>query len=447
MKKLLEKLGILLQKFLPSPFSLAVILTFITFLSALFFIPGNIAFSGKKILLTASYFNKGFWDLLVFSMQMILILVLGHVLALTPTIKQLIKILVKNISNNASAALIVSLFTVMLSLVNWGLGLIFGAIFSRQLAENFAKNNRPINFPLIAAAGYSGLMVWHGGLSGSAPLKIAESEHFLVDKIGVVPVSETIFSSMNISVAVALIIMVPLFFYFIGKIKYQPVRLLPISEHNEKELTTYDGMERIDHSRIFSLLFALFIFSGIVFRIFYSEEEFSVNLNVINLFLFALSILLHKNFHAFLNAVSISIKGAAGILVQFPIYAGIMGLMKYSGLLESITNALIYFSTPETFRYFTFIIAGIVNFFVPSGGGQWAVQGSVIVEAAQQLHIPISKAVMALVYGDQLTNMIQPFWALPLLGITRLKAKQIFPYTFLLMILGLLIFSLGIVLF
>jgi short-chain fatty acids transporter len=133
-------------------------------------------------------------------------------------------------------------------------------------------------------------------------------------------------------------------------------------------------------------------------------------------------------------------------MLQFPLYAGIMGMMKYSGLTDVFTQFFIDISTTETFPLFTMISAGIVNFFVPSGGGQWAVQGPVIVEAAQNLGVPVSKAVMALAYGDQLTNMIQPFWALPLLAITGLKAGDILKYSFRIMIAGLLLFAVFLVL-
>ena len=156
--------------------------------------------------------------------------------------------------------------------------------------------------------------------------------------------------------------------------------------------------------------------------------------------LFALSILLHRNISDFLEAVSEAIGGSSGIMIQFPLYAGIMGIMKYSGLIDVFSNFFVTISNDMTFPLLTFISAGIVNVFVPSGGGQWAVQGPIIVEAAQQLNISLSKCVMALAYGDQLTNMMQPFWALPLLGITGLKAKDILPYTLFVMVLGAMIY-------
>jgi short-chain fatty acids transporter len=165
-----------------------------------------------------------------------------------------------------------------------------------------------------------------------------------------------------------------------------------------------------------------------------------MNINYINFVLFGLALFFHSTIKDFLAAVNKAIVGSSGILIQFPLYAGIMGIMKYSGLTVLFTDFFIQMSNAYIFPVYTFISAGIVNIFVPSGGGQWIVQGPIIVETAKQLNVPVEKAVMALAYGDQLTNMLQPFWALPLLGITGLKAKELFPYTLFLMFLGILIF-------
>ena len=157
--------------------------------------------------------------------------------------------------------------------------------------------------------------------------------------------------------------------------------------------------------------------------------------------------LVHKNFYQFLRAISKSINGASGILIQFPLYFGIMGLMKSSGMVSMVSDFFVNVSNPTTFPIFTFLSAGIVNIFVPSGGGQWVIQGPIVIEAAQQIGVPYWKTIMALAYGDQTTNMLQPFWALPLLAITGLKAKEILPYTLILMLVGSTIFILGLLLF
>jgi short-chain fatty acids transporter len=163
--------------------------------------------------------------------------------------------------------------------------------------------------------------------------------------------------------------------------------------------------------------------------------------------LLALGITLHKNFTAFLTALDEAILGAAGILIQFPLYFGIMGMMKNSGLIADIADFFVSISNTVTYPIYTFFSAGLINVFVPSGGGQWAIQGPIIIETAQQLGADLPKTIMAMAYGDQLTNMLQPFWALPLLGITKLQAKDILPYTLMLMLVGGLIYLSALLIF
>ena len=207
------------------------------------------------------------------------------------------------------------------------------------------------------------------------------------------------------------------------------------------------GAERLDHSRLLASIFGGIIICYAFYKAFFMPEKISLSIitpNYINLVLLGSAILMHQNFFNFIKSVNNAISGAAGILIQFPLYFGIMGIMNHSGMVHMMSEFFVTISNEITFPLFTFISAGIVNIFVPSGGGQWAVQGPIIIEAATQLGVSIPKSVMALAYGDQVTNMLQPFWALPLLGITGLKAKEILPYTLILLILGILIFSSGI---
>ena len=202
---------------LPTPFSIAVLLTFITFILALFLAEPTI--KGNHLIELLSSWEKGLWNppLLVFALQMMLMLVIGHVVALSGPIDSLIQKITIYCTNTAKSAAIITFFTVLIALFNWGLGLIFGAIFARKVGEHAIKNKISLNYPLIGAAGYSGLMVWHGGISGSAPIKIAEAGHFLEHKMGVISQSDTIFSSMNILASVLLLIILPIFMYILGK--------------------------------------------------------------------------------------------------------------------------------------------------------------------------------------------------------------------------------------
>lgn len=439
---------------LPAPFTIAIVLTILTFFIALFItLPNDVSYTTYSLDLL-KFWEGGLWNngLIVFAMQMMLMLVLGHTLALTKPVNNIINIAVKTCNNTAKSAALVTFLTVIVSLFNWGLGLIFGAIFARKVAEHAKKNNININYPIIGAAGYSGLMVWHGGLSGSSLAKVAEPNHLREMMVGILPESqinslpesisytETVGSTMNIVVMLAVVIILPLAMYWMGK-KTNSTPILINESIPEKEVPKeeIEGAERLDYSTIFSTLVGGIILCYAIYKIIFEYDGNVLrffNPNNINLLLFALAIAFHKNFYSFLKAIDKAISGAAGILIQFPLYFGIMGIMKSSGLVTDISQFFVEISNATTYPIFTFISAGLVNIFVPSGGGQWAVQGPIIVQAASDLGISLSKSIMALAYGDQLTNMLQPFWALPLLGITGLKAKEILPYTLFLMLIG-----------
>ncbi len=413
---------------IPSPLALAIILSFIVFILALVFTnPTNNEYPYTLQLL--DFYQKGFWDLLSFAMQMMLILVLGNVLALTPLFQKMIRLIIRNIETQTSAIIITAFFSLLLSYFNWGLGLIFSALLARSIAENARQISMKLNYPLLVAAAYSGMMVWHGGLSGSAPLKVAENNHFLFNKIGIIPVSETIFSPMNLLLFALFILIIPTSFFIISKIK---ANIVTENKELPKSTTIVSGYEKRQY---LGTIFGLGLLFSVFFQ-FYRSGLGSLNINLINLILFSLSLILYSNLNQFTKAVSSAISTSSGIMIQFPIYAGIMGLMKYSGLIAIFTESLISVSSPISLPIYSFFSAAIVNFFVPSGGGQWAVQGPILINAAEQIGASTPKIIMALAYGDQITNMIQPFWAIPLLSITGIKAKNILPYTFIIMIIG-----------
>lgn len=436
-----------MQKMLPSPMSIAIILSFFILVLAVIYKPTEISYA-KRTLHVLEYWNRGFWTLMEFTMQMILILVLGYVLALSNGINRLIVRLVSLVNTNAKAAVVLSFATLFVSFFNWGLGLIFGAVFARKIAEYYAVQGLKVNYGLLGAAAYSGMMIWHGGLSGSAPLKIAEANHFLFDRIGQISLNDTIFSTMNLFASALILTLVPLFFYVLASLSgSSEIQLMPREQGVKSDENNLVGAERLDLSRIFAYAFGALLLVIPLSEMFQNSNLNFINLNYINLVLFALAILMHGSIKKFLLATQEAIGSSTGILIQFPLYAGIMGMMKYSGLYILFTQFFIDISTQASFPFYTMLSAAIVNVFVPSGGGQWIVQGPIVVEAALNLGVSIPKSVMALAYGDQLTNMIQPFWALPLLGITGLKAKDLFPFSSLLMVLGVLIFVISLLLF
>ena len=426
----------------PSPLAIALGLTAVTAVAALFM--------GAGVETVATSWRDGLWNrpLLVFAFQAAFMLVLGHALALTPAADRVIGKAVDLAGNtNARAAATVATVACIAGWVNWGLGLIIGAVLARKVGERARENGTPLHYGLIGAAGYSGLMVWHGGLSGSAPIKVAESGHFadLAEIAGIpsgtlpdtLPLGLTVFSSHNFLVTGALILAAALTAYWLG-------RSMDRNQISGPELPpTMAPAKRTHlavHLRILPLLFGAILLtlalrSAVLHpdaaRLGFIDPDWT------NQTLLGLAFILHGSLKRFLRAIDAAIGGTSGILIQFPLYFGIMGIMAGTGLVEALSMAMVRLATPETFELWTVLSAGIVNVFVPSGGGQWAVQGPLLIRAALDLGVPLDRTILAMAYGDELTNMLQPFWALPLLGITGLAAKDILPYTVRFMTVGL----------
>jgi short-chain fatty acids transporter len=446
----------MVRRFLPSPFSIALILTLFSFLLAFAIeVHGGGSISLAK---TFGWWSDGLWNapMLVFAMQMMLMLVLGHSLALTSVVDSIIQRLVSHCHSTSQAAVIVSLSALVVGLFNWGLGLIFGAIFARKVGESLSAKKIPLNYALIGAAGYSALLIWHAGISGSAPIKVAEQGNLQLLMSGVltseslsllperIELMDTVFSSSNMITCVVILICIPLTLYLLGRTskKHEIIQLSVFDVLVESKDTKPVGAERIDKSKwvtritgsiILAYCFYKMILGGTSILDFFTP-------NNINLILFGASLWLHASFESFTKSIETAISGASGILIQFPIYFGIMGLIKESGMVTLISDQFVLLSNDTTFPIFSFLSAGLVNIFIPSGGGQWVIQGPILIKAAIELNIPFGKTVMALAYGDQITNMLQPFWALPLLGITKLSAKDILPYTLIMFFVGFIIY-------
>lgn len=454
------------KRILPSPFTIAILLSISTLLLAQFITKPEDVSHGRYFLKLATSWEEGLWDSsgggLYFAFQMMLILVLGHILALTPAVDRIIQALLTYCTTTTHSVVIVSIAAILVGLLNWGMGLIFGAIIARKVGEKFARENKPLNYGLVGAAAYVTMMVWHGGLSGSATTKSMEEGYIpdMMQRIGStevfpnsVPFEATIGSTLNIGVILACLIIIPISLFFISK-KTKSAEKVPkfeekLGKRQEESAKDKKGAEKLDYSRIFGIGLGLSILCIGIYKAFTYEGVSSlgfIQLNFINLMFLGLGLTLHKTVTNFSNALQDAIGDVSGILIQFPFYFGILALMKSSGLIEVFSDSITSIATTYTLPLYTFVSAGVVNFFVPSGGGQWAVQGPIILETAKQLNADLPKSILAMAYGDQLTNMLQPFWALPLLGITKLKPQQLLPYTFLLFLVGLLIFGIALLL-
>ena len=433
------------RRWMPDPMLFAFLLTFITFILGLL-----LTKHGPFMLIQDWY--KGFWELLSFAMQMCLILVTGHALATSPIVRKGIEKLAEIPKHQGGAIFLVALTAAIASWINWGLGIIVGALMAREVGRSGHLRNIKMHYPLLGAAGYAGFLTWHGGLSGSAPLLCATKGHFLEKQIGLIPTGETLFSPMNIVITLVLLAIIPLTCMLMAPRSESEIETIfdvdpaLVEKEGVKEIAKSDMVpaDRIENSRIISLLIGL---AGLIYIVWYfATKGFALNLNIVNFVFLIVGIILQGTPINYIRAVSEGAKACAGIIVQFPFYAGIMGMMKYSGLVGIIAGWFVVISNDTTYPVFTFLSAGLVNLFVPSGGGQVAVQGPIMVEAAHTLNFSINKTLMAIAYGDEWTNMLQPFWALALLGITRLKAREIVGYTMVALVTSGVVFILGLLL-
>ncbi len=431
------------KRWVPDPFVFAVILTALTGIL-------GIILTGSGPMEMVEYWQTGFWGLLAFAMQMCLILVTGHALATSPAVLKILKRLSELPKTPGAAVMLVAFCATAASLIHWGLGIIAGALLAKNIATHAHKQGRKLPYPLLGAAAYSGFIVWHGGLSGSAPLKVAESQHFLAAQIGVIPISQTLFSPLNIVMAIVMLIAIPLAVRMLlpkDESDFESIDdIAPqfASESEPEKPQPDQPAGKLENSRVLSIFIGGM---GLVWLVWhFAKNGPSLDLNTVNCIFLFCGILLQGTPIRYVRAVAQSAGACGGIILQFPFYAGIMGMMKYSGLVGVMANFFVSISNKTTFPVFSFLSAGLVNLFVPSGGGQWAVQGPVLTKAAAELGVSIPKTVMALSYGDAWTNMLQPFWALPLLGITGLKARQIVGYTLIVMIITGALFSAGLLL-
>ncbi|MCB2294756.1 TIGR00366 family protein [Clostridium algoriphilum] len=437
----------IVQKYLPDPFIFAVLLTFFVLIL-------GVLLTGQTPLAMTVHWSKGLWTLLAFSMQMALVLVTGHALANAPSFKKGLKTLAKIPNSPTQAIILVTLISTVACWINWGFGLVIGAIFAKELA----KEVKGVDYRLLIASAYSGFLVWHAGLSGSIPLVVAGGGPEVVKATAgavttAIPTSMTLFSGFNLIILAVLLVTLPLINKAMHPDKKNTVTIdskLLVEEPEvmiAKEAMT--PADKLENSTIISMLLALMGFSYIIY---YFVNGGTLDLNIVNAIFLFLGVALHRTPKRFVGAITDAAKGAAGIILQFPFYAGIMGMMVGTSaagisLAGVMSTSFVSISNKHTFPLFTFLSAGLVNFFVPSGGGQWAVQAPIMMPAGAALGVPAAKTAMAIAWGDAWTNMIQPFWALPALGIAGLNAKDVMGFCIVDLLYSGIIIGLGLFLF
>jgi len=414
-------------RWFPDAFALALVAVIIVYLVCVAI--------GNSPIQTAQWFGAGFWDLVNFTMQMSMIIVTGYALATARPVYALICRMAAVPKTGKNAAAFVALFSMLSSLLSWSFSLIFSGLLAREVAHRV----RGADYRAIGAAGYLGVgSVWALGLSSSAALIMAAPASLpqAIQQIsGVIPLSQTLGLWQGIFIA-ATLIAVSMFISFsshpassyardmtVMGVKYEPI-MRPIPKMDKPG-------EWLEYNPVLTILVSFFGVAYLVREIADKGPGIILDLNHYIFAFLVAGLLLHWRPRFFVNAIMASVPSVAGVLIQYPLYAGIVKMMTESGLAKDLAHFFVAVSTEHSFPVLVGIYSAFLGLFIPSAGGKWLIEAPYILEAAKSLHIHLGWVVQIYNATEALANLIHPFWMLPLLGILGLKARDIVGYSML----------------
>ncbi|MBU9441434.1 TIGR00366 family protein [Burkholderia multivorans] len=428
----------LMRRYLPDPFVFAIGLTLLTMVLAA-------VVQGQAVTALASSWGKGFWTLLAFTTQMAVILAMGYVLATAPLVDRFLDRIVSHVNSPRMAIVVATLVGGIGSWLNWGFGLVVGGIVARKLAMRV----RGVHHPLIIASAYSGFTLYGLGLSASIPVLISTKGHPLEAQMGVIPLSETIFSPAMLMTSLVTIVTLPLLNAWLHPKAGQPVKEIDRTREAARgaaapALDLDDGdtlANRLNHSRVLSYVIGAI---GMGYVALHFVQGGSIDLNLINFFILFLGILLLGTPIRYVEKLNEGIRTIGGIILQYPFYAGIMAIMASSGLVETLSAAFVKIATPDTLPFWGLVSSFVINFFAPSAGGHWVIQGPFMIEAAKTIGASVGHTSTAVMLGNAWNDLVQPFWILPALALSKLKLKDIMGYTVIMMFWVGIVYSVAI---
>ncbi len=427
----------LFERVLPDPFVFAILLSLITAGLAMAVAPHG----SPAEVVTAWY--AGIFQIFAFAFQMVLVLVTGYALSISrPVARGLAALaaLPRTAGQAVAATMLVSMVAVLL---NWGFGLVVSALFAREIA----KRHR-LDFAWLMAAAYSGFLMFPPGLSSSIALAEATpgSALNITQKVAgqLVPLSHTLLTAYNIVPVVVLFAVLPLIFTLVRPAEADMVpadqaRLAAEDTPGPARVPVPGIAGALDRAWILNLTIVFGVAAYFVRAIWLGK--FQLDINAVIIIFLALGLLLHWRPIAYAEAVGTAARITGSLLLQYPLYGGIMGMMTATGLAGVIAQWFIAVSTTRTLPFWGFISSIVISLFVPSGGGHWAVQGPFIVPAAVALHVDQGAAAMSVAYGEGVANMIQPFWALPLLAIAGIGMRRVMGFSVISFFVSLVVFG------
>jgi short-chain fatty acids transporter len=427
------------ERWVPDAFIFALMATAIVFVAALTATPATVA-------QTVDAWGRSFWDLIPFTLQMALVIITGHVLATSPPMGRLIRTVAGWPATPRGAVAVVTLFALGSSWINWGFSLVFSAVLAREMARRVEG----VDYRALAAASFLGLgSIWAQGLSGSAALQMA-SPGALPPQIrdivarggvvpgGLIPFRHTIFLWQSLfSVAVEIVVVTSIMWLATPPAgEGRTARDLGIDlsddrlEHDEPSGPRTPGQFLEHHPALTWAVVALGF--GYLVRYFMAAGEplNALNLNILNLAFLLFGFLLHGTPSRLMRAVQNATPAVWGVILQFPFYAGIAGIITSTHLNEQLAGVFVRLSTPATFPPLVALYSAVLGVFVPSGGSKWVIEAPYVMSAAHELKVHLGWIVSAYDLGEALANLVQPFWMLPILGLFRLGARDVMGYTF-----------------
>jgi short-chain fatty acids transporter len=391
-------------------------------------------FAGVTPVTMAAEFGNGFWSLVNFTMQMAMVIIGGFVVASSPPIARLTRWLASIPKTARGAVAFVAAFAMLSSLLSWGLSLVFTGLLVREIVKRI-----DVDYRAIGAAAYLGLgSVWALGLSSSAALLQATKSSIpasLLPITGVIPLTQTIFLPQNIALAAVLVVVSVIVAYVSAPREGQArtAKMMGIDSRDDDvaSKSTTTPAERFENTPILNIVIALLMFWFLITQFRDKGGIAALDLNNFNFFFLAAGLLLHWRPRSFLRAVTKSVPATAGVLIQFPFYGGIFGMISKTPIAAHLSRAFVSITTKTTFPIIVAIYSAILGMFVPSGGGKWIVEAPYVMAAARQWGEHLGWTVQIYNAAEALPNLINPFWMLPLMGILNVRARDLAGYSIL----------------
>ena len=374
------------------------------------------------------FFGDGFWSLIPFTMQMAIIIIGGYVVATSPPVYKLILWLASIPRTPRSAIAFAAFFSMAMAMVSWGLSLIFSGVLAREIVRKVPG----IDYRAMGAASYVGTgSVWALGLSSSAALVMATPSSIpaaLLKISGVIPLSKTIYTWQSVATAAILMIACVTVAYLSAP---------PTSTKTAESFGVTEGLELqkleerqapaewLEYAPLLSIVIGVLGFAYLA-QIFAARGPLAaLDLNTYNLLFLMLGLLLHWRPRSFLRAVNSAVPATAGVLIQFPFYGGIFGIITMSPISRELAQFFVHYSTTSTYPILVSVYSAVLGMFVPSGGSKWIIEAPYVLQAAKDLHVNLGWVVQIYNTSEALPNLINPFWMLPLLGLLKIRARDL----------------------